>query len=114
MNKIALNKGWGGFSLTTSALKKLKEIKVEKGEMAKNENICIFNVDEDEYLPTEHVIYRHDPDLIQVIEEFGKKVSPYNSIDIEEIEGNEYIIKEYDGWESVVEPKNIHWIKIEK
>lgn len=112
MNKIALNKGWGGFQLTTSALKELKKIKIEKGEMTKDQRICIFDSYSDKLLPSEHLIFRHDPDLIRVIEKLGSKASPDGSVSIEEIDGDKYFIREYDGWESVVEPKNIHWIEI--
>jgi hypothetical protein len=55
-------------------------------------------------------VSRHDPALIQVVEELGKKANGNHAdLQIEEV-FDQYYIDEYDGYESVVEPNNIKWI----
>lgn len=52
---------------------------------------------------------RHDPDIIEFIE---KHNGEHNGLKLATIEGNKYAIKEYDGLETVFEPKDIDWISI--
>lgn len=57
---------------------------------------------------------RHDPKLIKAVEELGKEASsPFADLRIAEIDSDRYIIREYDGSESVITPDKIDWIKIE-
>lgn len=56
---------------------------------------------------------RHDPDLVSVVEALGKEVNDtFSSLAIEEIDGDEYIIDEYDGRETVLTPEDICWTVI--
>lgn len=58
---------------------------------------------------------RHDARLVQVVEELGDEASGSCArLDILEIDGDRYIIDEYDGMESVVEPIDIDWVIVEK
>ena len=54
---------------------------------------------------------RHDPILIQAVEEVGLKESAgeMTKLQICELRGDRYRIEEYDGWEKVVEPEDIMW-----
>jgi len=53
---------------------------------------------------------RHDPVLVQVVEELGYKASgKYANLAIEEVSGA-YRITEYDGYESVETPEGLDWI----
>lgn len=57
---------------------------------------------------------RHDDALVDCVETLGFSASPYLSLlMVKELEGNSYIIQEYDGAETVIEPKDINWITIE-
>ena len=50
-----------------------------------------------------HDIERHDPALVQVVEELGAAASgAFADLKIAEIEGDRYRITEYYGWEDVV------------
>ena len=53
---------------------------------------------------------RHDPILVQVVEELGDKANgSYAKLAIEEVSGP-YRIDEYDGYETVKEPDGYDWI----
>jgi hypothetical protein len=59
-------------------------------------------------------IPRHDKLLVQLVEEFLQSdKKDQTDLAILEIDSNRYIINEYDGWESVVEPNDIDWIEVE-
>lgn len=59
---------------------------------------------------------RHDKELIAFVEDYKAKgldpSSRFSDIQIVEIEGNKYIIDEYDGYESVITPEDIDWVEI--
>ena len=57
-------------------------------------------------------IKRHDPILIQAIEDVGLKQASGEccTLAIAVILGNQYKIDEYDGNEAVIEPKDINWV----
>lgn len=93
-NKIVYNNTYGGFILSEEAIKWLQN----------NYNLSLNEIDN---LP------RHDERLVKCIETLGKKASKkWSRIVIGEIEGNNYYIKEYDGLETIIEPKDIKWIEI--
>lgn len=55
-------------------------------------------------------ISRHDPVLVQVVEELGEKANGrYANLQIAEVDGP-YRIDEYDGFESVETPNTYDWI----
>jgi hypothetical protein len=55
-------------------------------------------------------VARHDPILVQVVEELGDKANgSYAKLAIEEVSGP-YRIDEYDGLETVKEPDGYDWI----
>ena len=57
-----------------------------------------------------HNVDRHDPVLVQVVEELGKEANgPHADLRIEEVDGP-YRIDEYDGMESVETPDSYEWI----
>lgn len=93
MTKVAYNSCYGGFALSEEA----EALYIKLGGKS---------VDCDEYC-------RHDPILIKVIETLGDAASSrWSEIKIKTIEGNKYIIDDYDGFESVVEPDDISWVEV--
>lgn len=93
MNKVVYNDSYGGFTLSDEA----KEILEAKG----------YN---DFY-----EIERHNKDLVEVVEQLGKRASGhYSKLEIKEIESNIYYIADYDGYETVITPKYMEelWVKI--
>ncbi len=58
----------------------------------------------------DRTVDRHDPVLVQVVEELGDKANgKYAKLKIEEVSGP-YRITEYDGFESVETPGRCDWI----
>jgi hypothetical protein len=88
--KVVINSSYGGYGLSQEAKARLKE---EYGKWS---------------------IPRHDPILIQVIEELGSDRASGNhaQLKIVEIVGRTYRIEEYDGMESVVTPNIEEWTVI--
>jgi hypothetical protein len=87
--KIAINRDYGGFGLSEEAYKELSIPWDGYGFAYSNHK------------------NRTDPALIKVIEKLGKKASGrYNHVIIKEIpDGAPYEIEEYDGYESVIVPR---------
>ena len=102
--KVAHNICYGGFSLSDKAVSMLNDMKGLKGK----DKLSNYSYG---YPDNSKGLYRHDPDLIKVIEQLGEEANGRHSrIQIREIQGVRYIIDEYDGIETVLEPKDIDWI----
>ena len=59
-------------------------------------------------------IKRHDEDLVRCVEALGERVNgnKFSDIRVAEIESNQYLIENYDGKETVREPKDLNFITI--
>ena len=91
--KVVINTCYGGFSLSEEATNRVE---------------ALTGFEFDSY---NHP--RHCPVLIKVIEEMGEAANgSFADLSIETIEGNKYIIREYDGTEWVQEPKDVKWIEV--
>ena len=95
MLKVVIHAGYGGFSLSDAA-----EARLEAEGMSETDlwNVC-----------------RHDPRLVRVVEEMGPAAHPSGGpLVVKEIEGDRYYINEYDGWESIVTPRDVErkWIVV--
>ncbi len=97
-NKVVYNACYGGFGLSTEAVKRYKELK------GLEDSLEYFDMYE---------IPRHDKNLIKIVEEMGDLANgDYSDLVIEVIEGDHYFIDNYDGSEEVKTPSNLNWIKI--
>jgi hypothetical protein len=97
MVRIVYNTDWGGYGLSDKAIKRYWEIKGEP---------------EPEDWTKREDFKRHDPILLQVIDEIGLDAASGNWAELAITElprGTKYYIKEYDGYECVVTPKDIKW-----
>lgn len=98
MHKIAYNNCFGGFELSEAAIQWL----ISHGKTREWCNSCEYFYE-----------LRHDPLLIQCIEELGQKANGQCSqLAIKEIDADRYQIYDYDGSESVMTPNNINWITV--
>ena len=94
MTKIVYNSCYGGFGLSNTAEARYKDAK---------------GLDPSNSLDV-YAIQRHDPVLVQIVEDLGDNVnSNHSDLCIAEIEGNKYRIDEYDGLESVEVPAQAFW-----
>lgn len=93
MTKVVYNDCFGGFGLSTKAQELYKEFS--------GKDFVDFECP------------RHDPNLVMVVEQLGVLANDqFSNLKIAEIKGNKYLIKEYDGKESVIEPKDLKWIEV--
>lgn len=101
MSKIAYNACYGGFSLSWKAVLRLQELGQPDAE---KEVKRAYNDDLRE-------ISRHDPLLVQVIEELGTAANGGAAkLELRELPtGAEYRIDEYDGYESVCTKEDYKW-----
>ena len=135
--KIAYNADYGGFSLSDEAIrllhkKKGKELYGVKGAYSNTyfftkeppqevvdylQERCDMTEEIDSFFRKyiwEGYPQRHDPCLIETIEELGEKASSkYSNIKIAEIDENSYRIDDYDGLETIVTPSMEQYIKID-
>jgi hypothetical protein len=137
MVRVVYNSCYGGFGLSREACKRYwelqgKEVWIEDGkfeslftvwlvppkERVKQKNWSSMTHDEriaynkkySEQTWYYGSVSRHDPILVQVVEELGDKANgDYAKLAIAEVSG-QYYIDEYDGSESVQTPNNMNWI----
>jgi hypothetical protein len=97
--KVVYNSCFGGFSISVEALTRMKELGFTGGSYVCSDNyVCLFGC------------ARHDPILVQVVEELGKRANGIHAtLRIAEVSGP-YRIEEYDGSETVMESKDYKWI----
>ena len=114
MIKVVYNACYGGFGLSRKAAERLAQLGVESADkdMAdydkrpKSPFGFTFN-------PSESELPRHDPRLVQVVEELGDDANgAFADLQIAQIEGNKYRIDEYDGSEGVQTPEDIEWVVV--
>ncbi len=111
MHKVVYNACYGGFSLSNKAMDRMVELGYEG---------LILNPEYDPSYKSffasikywgDYDVPRHNPILVQVVEELGEKANGMCSeLRIEEVDGP-YRIEEYDGFETVKEPLDAQdWI----
>jgi hypothetical protein len=93
MNKLVINKCYGGFSLSKRALNALALMKgVEVNDV------------------WEHELPRYDPDLVKIVEHLGAEASgDCADLEVVTIPGRRFRIREYDGYERVETPETTRW-----
>lgn len=113
MIKVAYNGRFGGFSLSDAAVR----LGREKSGDSKWAGVVLHDEKSEGRFLTlgpnwNHIddVPRHDPVLVEVIEELGAAASgACANILIEEVQGK-YRITEYDRYETVETPESIDWI----
>lgn len=122
MNKIVYNNCYGGFNLSDKAMQRYCEIKGIKVYPENWAGLTLYWLSEptgdkvkDDWRETfdSRDIPRHDPVLVQIVEELGKEANGQCAeLRIFETESNQYMIEEYDGNETVVVSYDDSWIYI--
>jgi hypothetical protein len=107
--EIVVNGSYGGFGLSKKAVIRMAELGNPEAIEEVNINSDFFNSEDYSFYPKSTP--RHDPLLVQTVKELEEEASGDSAdLGIETIQGNKYIIHEYDGSESVQEPRHIKWI----
>lgn len=112
MNKVVYNACFGGFSISLTAMKwladngrdEIKAIAEKELKESTNEDFGFSCCD----------IQRHDPDLVRCVETLGSAANgKCADLEVRELEGNQYRITEFDGFEEVCTPEDEDYIIIE-
>lgn len=98
IHKIVINASYGGFVLSDEARSRLKELCQENGEQ----------------YDYEWILPRHDPILVQVVEELGSERASAEcaTLRVVSISGRTYRISDYDGHETIITPNLEEWTVI--
>tara|TARA_B100000579_G_C22847650_1_gene865351 strand:- start:108 stop:473 length:366 start_codon:yes stop_codon:yes gene_type:complete len=116
--KIVVNNCYGGFGISFQATAYIFDnmSQEEKYEMRRGYG---DEKTSEEWTIKDHIAYnirhlpRHHKLLVEAVEKFGSAANgECSELQIVIIKGTEYIINEYDGFESVSEPSDIDWINI--
>lgn len=131
-NKVVFNKCYGGYSLSDEAIDWLAEHGSERtrqfivrkrleayGKTKDCDSRVRLTSDSTEKFyvmkAVTNFLERHDPDLVAVVESLGDRANgTFAELSIEQIEGNVYLIEEYDGKETIIVPDDICWNVIQE
>ena len=110
MNKVVVNRCFGGFGLSQKAIKLMRD---EYGYKVETAGPDSWRKTGEVYL-NEDVIWRHDPRLVEVVEKLGRKANGDCALlEVVEIPGIRDMIEEYDGSETIYWPEDEDmWITI--
>ena len=140
MTKVIVNNAYAGLGLSAKAIKRYYEIKhpevklyAYKGRFLGNlnkisledvEGECeLFTKDMGEVPSFDEIDWscwvtevdceRHDPTLVQIVEELGNEANREGAhLEIVTIDSDRYVILESDGFEIIKTPETIKWIYV--
>jgi len=108
--KVVYNSCFGGFSISKKCAERMAELGSEEAKAMLQEHA-------NDDMPFWHGGWdgdRHDPMLVEAIEKLGDEASgDCASLVRVTIEGDRYIISEYDGRESITTPEDINWVVVQ-
>ena len=111
--KVVINTCYGGFGISLEATKRMAGNGCEDAQHMLNKHKNSNNADSNFY--EQYYGPRHNPHLVEAVEALGYK-SWYEDaqLAVMAVEGDRYIIRVYDGFEEVVEPKDIDWVYVQQ
>lgn len=127
MTKVVYNNRYGGFSISEKCAKYMAVRGCKHAQdMLKRYEYEHTEAGEFAYWYGFWSGDRHDPLLVEAVETIGfgsggddgesadSRLSREPQLQIAEITADRYFIREYDGGETVIEPKDIEWILVQK
>lgn len=106
--KVVYNRCYGGFGLSEEACIKYLKLKGMTPVVYESGAFKFVRAKEDDSWSKGN-IERHDPILVQVVEEMGRKANGnYANLVVEEVDGP-YRIDDYDGMESIQTQDTLDW-----
>jgi hypothetical protein len=110
MTKVVYNACYGGFGLSIEAMDRMVELGYKGLELNPKYGSGKKSISNYYKYYGDYNIPRHDPILVQVVEELGEKANGNCAdLQIEEVYGS-YRIDEYDGNESVMTAPDYDWV----
>ncbi len=107
MSKLVYNKGFGGYRLSVKAINWMNE----NGLVVMGNGSMVVAQGDKTYFQE---IPRHHPVLVKCVETLGKEAGEWcATLSVLEIEGTQYHIVEYDGFETVLTPENTPWVEVD-
>ena len=108
--KVVYNYSYGGFELSRQAV----EWMAKRGHPAAIEYLKDNpeRIDRGWLWPDPDKLPRHDPLLVEVVEELGEDAG--ETLVVAEIGGNKYYITEHDGLEDLHTPEMDDWVVVEE
>ena len=107
MTRVVINNCFGGFGISRECADFMKKLGSEAAATALRESIAAEA--RSCYLDPNYP--RHCSTLIKAIETLGSRANGVAAqLEVVQLKGDVYMIKEYDGLETVVEPKDIPWV----
>ena len=103
MTEVVYNTTYGGFSINEKLIKRMIELGSQKAKDLFEKGLYTYTYQKEEE--------RYDPYLVQAVKDLGAEAG---SLAIEVIDGDKFIIDEYDGLENVRTPNNIRWHVVQK
>jgi len=112
MKKVVYNADFGGFNISKECVEWLADRGNKECLNMLARYTCDADIDGDGagFYGYINETPRHDALLVMAVEELGNRAG--STLAVHELKGDRYIIDEYDGAETVVEPHTIHWIKV--
>ena len=112
MNKIVINRCYGGFGLSDAALEWLRDRGCIELVLYKGDFPGLMGKYDYPHFPDDWS--RHHPLLVVCVETLGEEASDSTAqLEVVTINDNRYRIDEYDGMESAVIPNTHEWTVIE-
>jgi hypothetical protein len=109
MTKVVYNAYYGGFCLSNEAMDRMVELGYEGLKLNPEYGSGKKLISNRKYCE-DYDIPRHDPILVQVVEELGDKANGLGAkLEIDEVHGP-YRINEYGGFEGVEIPADYDWV----
>lgn len=112
--KVVYNSSFGGFSISRACAERMAELGNKEAQQLIKDDI---DYPSDSSIGFYGFLYntpRHDSALVQAVEELGEDRASGSMSDlrIHALSGDKYFIDEYDGSETVVEPKDVLWVTV--
>lgn len=118
MIKVVINECYGGFGLSSEALAEYCRRKGVDTAGYTDNGGWFEKIDDESDIISASDIPRHDPDLVAVVEDMRSAANgSCASLVVVSIGATRYLIRDYDGFESVVTPDTIgdvDWVDVQE
>ena len=107
--KVVINTCYGGFTISKACAELMASLGSDDAK-----KLLEAHLDLEWYGYLGFDYSRHCKFLVRAVEELGDRsaAGSCSKLAVITLKGNKYIIQEYDGLESVVEPEDIGWITV--